>query len=295
MQSELELDVDADIFESMTDNETTQLDNQITSIHPDSNIFYNSINIALGRQGTGKTFYFFREILKLDQLKTHHMLIYVTNNVTNNGTNDQTYQMFKPKLSIPILIVSYDEVLETLRGLKAYKHIYNQIIDDHLIKNIDPVQHEALFDALHISDFGRRRLHTLVLYDDVAFEEQFKKHESPLNKLMFECRHINVSFMLCTQKLQGISTPVKSQATSITIFAGYPPVEIAQIHHSIQTNTDYQEFKQMLCQLEPNSCFHINIKMGVMKVINLQHINTVINRLKQKKTVPKLKNADSMW
>jgi len=88
MQSELELDVDADIIESMTDNETTQLDNQIAPIHPDSNIFYNSINIALGKQGTGKTFYFFREILKLDKLKTHHMLICVT----NNGTNDQTYQ-----------------------------------------------------------------------------------------------------------------------------------------------------------------------------------------------------------
>jgi len=291
MQSELELDVDIEIIESMTDNETTQLDNQITQIHPDSNIFYNSINIALGKQGTGKTFYFFREILKLDKLKTHHMLIYVT----NNGTNDQTYQMFKPKLSIPILIVSYDEVLETLLGLKAYKHLYNQIIDDGLIKNIDPAQREALFDALHVSNFSQRRLHTLVLYDDVAFEEQFKKHESPLNKLMFECRHINVSFMLCTQKLQGISTPVKSQATSITIFAGYPPVEIAQIHRSIQTNTDYQEFKQMLCQLEPNSCLHINIKMGSMKVINLQHINTVINRLKQKKPHPKLKNVDSIW
>ena len=206
-----------------------------------------------------------------------------------------TTKHIKPKLSIPILIVSYDEVLETLCGLKVYKHLYNQIIDDKLTKNIDSTQREAQFDALHVSDFCRRRLHTLVLYDDVAFEEQFKKPESPLNKLMFECRHINVSFMLCTQKLQGISTPVKSQATSITIFAGYPPVEIAQIHHSIQTNTDYQEFKQMLCQLEPNSCFHINIKMGVMKVINLQKKNTVINRLKQKKTVPKLKNADSMW
>jgi len=218
------------------------------------------------------------------------MLIYVT----NNGTNDQTYQMFKPKLSIPILIVSYDEVLETLRGLKAYKQLYNQITDDGLTKNIDPAQREALFDALHVNNFSRRRLHTLVLYDD-AFEEQFKKHESQLNKLMFEGRLINVSFMLCTQKLQGISTPVKSQATSITIFAGYPPVEIAQIHRSIQTNTDYQEFKQMICQLEPNSCLHINIKMGSLKVINLQHINTVINRLKQKKTFPKLKNVDLMW
>jgi len=43
MQSELELDVDADIIESMTDNETTQLDNQIAPMHPDSNIFFNSI------------------------------------------------------------------------------------------------------------------------------------------------------------------------------------------------------------------------------------------------------------
>jgi len=291
MHSELELDVDADIIESMTDNETTQLDNQITQIHPDSNIFYNSINIALGEQGTGKTFYFFREILKLDKLKTHHMLIYVT----NNGTNDQTYQMFKPKLSIPILIVSYDEVFETLLGLKAYKYLYNQIVDDGLTKNIDSAQCEALFDALHVSDFIQHRLHTLKLYDDVAFEEQFKKPESPLNKLMFECRHINVSFMLCSQKLQGISTPVKSQTTSITIFAGYPATEIAQIHRSIQTKIDYQEFKQMLCHLEPNSCLHINIKMGVMNVINLQHINQVINRLKQKKTAPKLKNVDSMW
>jgi len=159
MQRELEINVDADIIESMTDNETTQLDNQITSIHPDSNIFYNSINIALSKQGTGKTFFYFHEILKLDKLKTHHMLIYVT----NNDTNDQTYQMFKPKLSIPILIVPYDEILETLRGLKSYKHLYNQIVDDGLTKNIDPDQRETLFEALHVSDFSRRRLHTLVL------------------------------------------------------------------------------------------------------------------------------------
>jgi len=48
MQSELELNVDADIIESMTDNETTRLDNQIISIHPDSNlIVYYSLASAL--------------------------------------------------------------------------------------------------------------------------------------------------------------------------------------------------------------------------------------------------------
>jgi len=272
----LELDVDADIIESMNENGNTQLDNQIAPIHPDSNIYYNSINIALGKQGTGKTFYFFREILKLDKLKTHHMLIYVT----NNDENDQTYQMFKPKLKIPTLIVSYDDILETLQGLKAFKHLYNQIIDDSLTRNVSQEQRDQLFSALHVNNFKQRRLHTLVLYDDAAFEKQFVKNESPLNKLMFECRHINVSFMLCTQKLQGISTPVKSQATSIVIFPGYPPTEIAQIHRSIQTGTDYQEFKATITRLESGTCLHINIKTGNMKVIDLSRIKKVLNQIK---------------
>ena len=69
--------------------------------------------------------------------------------------------------------MSNDEVLETLLGLKAYKQLYNQIIDNGLTKNLDPDQRETLFDALHVSDFSRRRLHILVLYDDVAFEERF--------------------------------------------------------------------------------------------------------------------------
>ena len=50
----------------------------INEIHPDILIKYNSVNVIVGKQSFGKTVIALEEIIKISQLNTHHLLIYIT-------------------------------------------------------------------------------------------------------------------------------------------------------------------------------------------------------------------------
>jgi hypothetical protein len=69
---------------------------QIKPIHPDLNIYSNSINICCGPCGAGKSIAFLREVIKLI-LYTNviHLMLYVT----KSGSSDGTFKTLEPLLT----------------------------------------------------------------------------------------------------------------------------------------------------------------------------------------------------
>ena len=62
----------------------------INEIHPDINIPYNSLNIAVGRQRSGKTQTIIREIIKISNISSRtHLLIYINKTGTSS---DPTFE-----------------------------------------------------------------------------------------------------------------------------------------------------------------------------------------------------------
>jgi len=54
-------EIDKEIIDALDEKEEMGENTQITPIHKDNAIFYNSVNIAVGKQGSGKTLLFMRE------------------------------------------------------------------------------------------------------------------------------------------------------------------------------------------------------------------------------------------
>ena len=68
-------------------------------IHPEIDFAYSSINLMIGRRGSGKTYNVFKQLVALSKIPNDfHLFVYITNN-----PNDKTYIKFKDLLEIPTI------------------------------------------------------------------------------------------------------------------------------------------------------------------------------------------------
>ena len=98
--------------------------------------------------------------------------------------NDETLNSFEPLVNIPIFKISYDDAEEVVVGIIDYKDFYYRLLEKNDYRLIKPKQREELNVALNISDDSVKQLHTLILFDDAAFNTLFKKNDSYFNKLI---------------------------------------------------------------------------------------------------------------
>jgi hypothetical protein len=148
----------------------------ITPISPFTPIKYNSINVAVGRRGSGKTHSMLREIIRIsNSCDRTHMLIYV---VKNKDVVDPTFEKFKHLIKIPIEYVTAENLDETLKTVITYKEMYEQTIEKHVIEKMMaiPEYMEAFQTILHVNDFHVAGLHTLIFIDDASHAKALTPH-----------------------------------------------------------------------------------------------------------------------
>ena len=131
----------------------------ISKISDNINFKYNSFNIFLGKQGTGKTTSILKELMKLSTIKNdYHLIIYVSNN-----SSDDTFNKLKNYINIPIVKTDYQHLNQQFEQLIKLKDTYNKMIDGEIPKS------DEILANLYINDFSKDRLHTFILMDDAAF------------------------------------------------------------------------------------------------------------------------------
>ena len=79
----------------------------INYIDDDINFKYNSFNICIGKQSTGKTTSVLKELIKLSlkDIKNFHLIIYVSNN-----SSDDTFNNLYKYINIPIVKTDYEHI-----------------------------------------------------------------------------------------------------------------------------------------------------------------------------------------
>jgi len=290
--------VDDMIARKLSRSKANEYDNQIVPIVNEVAFYYNSINVLIGKQGTGKTFFAFRELLKINMLNqlhqdgdiqlrglregqlSHHQIIYVT----DNGTSDTTYQSIGTMIDlIPMSICPYKDTVSQLEGLMRYKQMYLEIRDKVMKgQSIEYTQEqiEELLDLLGVKDFSKPRLHTLVLFDDAANNPIFEKKGDPMTIMLTRCRHLNISVIINIQKLTAISTTIRSQTASFFIFPGFPMQEISQMG-KICNNMTLDELKYEIRKLKDKQILWINNIDGESQIINLSKIKSKVEKYKE--------------
>ena len=135
-----------------------------TEIHPEVFFRRNSVNLLVGKKGSGKTYNVFREILKLREVPNHlyTKLIYVSDKPW-----DRTYDLVKAHIPLTVEKVPYSKAVETIKEVAEAKNAAHEIVENGIEKDQledDALQHieSALGSSL---DDKNEIYHTIVLLD----------------------------------------------------------------------------------------------------------------------------------
>ena len=226
----------------------------ISKISDNINFKYNSFNIFLGKQGTGKTTSILKELMKLSTIKNdYHLIIHVSNN-----SSDDTFKKLKNYINIPIVKTDYQHLNQQFEQLIKLKDTYNKMIDGEIPKS------DEILANLYINDFSKDRLHTFILMDDAAFV--LKNENNPWFKWLCQLRHLNTTVALCLQIWKSINPSLKSQITSINIFKGYSRQQLNFIYQQIAVDVDFNEFMRMYNKLNTRQKLIIDCVEGQIKI-----------------------------
>jgi hypothetical protein len=193
--------------------------NQLHSIiHPDLHFRRNSVNLYIGRRGSGKTFNVMREIIKLSLLPNamgYNSFIYCT-----NKTNDSTVQELLSLIKLKTRVVTYDNMKLFMKDFSDAKSAMDQIIRDGLQDDITDACKKDILTAVYIDEFPDEVPGTVVLYDDAINIFKGPKYKELVN-LLFDSRHPHITYFLCMQDGFGIPAQIKRDVDTCIVFGGF--------------------------------------------------------------------------
>ena len=227
----------------------------ISYIDKDINFKYNSFNICIGKQGTGKTTSILKELIKLSMknIDSYHLIIYVSNN-----SSDDTFNNLYKYINIPIVKTDYEHLDKQYEQLIKLKDIYNKMIDGEIEKD------KNILEALCIDNFNLKRLHTLILMDDAAFV--LKNENSKWFKWLCQLRHLNTTIFMCIQIWKSINPSLITQITSIQLFPGYSRQQVNYIYNQICVDMKFDDLYDLYVKIPQKHKIIIDLVELTLKV-----------------------------
>ena len=227
----------------------------ISYIDKDINFKYNSFNICIGKQGTGKTTSILKELIKLSMknIDSYHLIIYVSNN-----SSDDTFNNLYKYINIPIVKTDYEHLDKQYEQLIKLKDIYNKMIDGEIEND------KNILEALYINNFNLKRLHTLILMDDAAFV--LKNEKSKWFKWLCQLRHLNTTIFMCIQIWKSINPSLITQITSIQLFPGYSRQQVNYIYNQICVDMKFDDFYDLYIKIHQKHKIIIDLVETTLKV-----------------------------
>ena len=246
------------VKQALIDNENAIKKERLEPIHPQTIVYKNSVNILVGKQGSGKTFTCVYEIAKITQLhpETHLLVVFCK----DENKEDPTVRALANMINVPIEYVVEDEAEEYVRNLLECKRQYNLALETGETDN-GPIEGSALgsqipvdlgqtnefglplemAETLKINDFSRPYLHTIFLFNDIAKSKLFNRATNYFNQLLPICRHIQVSFFLNVQFWKSLPPEIKANATLVFIFGGFDSRQLYYIFSQVPTAMSVRE------------------------------------------------------
>jgi hypothetical protein len=195
-------------------------------IDDELNFRRNSINLYIGRRGSGKTFNVIRELTKLSHLPNYggyNSFVYCTDK-TNDSTVNELLQLVK----LNTRIVSYDDMRTFLPDLIDAKSAYQEVLDKELVNDIDDDCRNDLLTAVDVAEFGDSTPGTIILYDDAINIFKYPKNRKLLD-LLHQNRQPRITYFLCLQDAFGIPPQIKRNLDSCILFGGFNDMQMVGV------------------------------------------------------------------
>lgn len=211
----------------------------IAKIHPEISFKYNSYNIYCGKPGSAKTTFVMKQFMKLSLIEhDYHLIIYVA------GTDsDDTVNSLSQFINIPIMKTTYDKIEDQFTKLIELKEKYNSMVDGKINKD------KSILKPLRVDDFSKKRLHTIVFFDDATSLLKDKKKKDLMQKFT-KCRHFNLTVIICIHSWVGISKMDRDYITSVAIYKGFSKDRMRLIHDQLTIDMDFDCFYAKYLELK---------------------------------------------
>ena len=196
-------------------------------VHPEINFDYNSLLLVIGQTGSGKTFNVQNELVALSYIKHDFVqIVYVTNN-----PNDLTVLKMKELITVPIDFVSYDESEEYISELREYIQAYDEIKENHLENVITEECKYDILEHLHLNDFKKKNIYTIIIYDDA---------------------------MNVLQSMKGLLSEVKAQLGGLWLFGGFNRQQFCYMMNQICLPISKESFWEIYRKTPKHNYFYIH-------------------------------------
>ena len=225
-------DLDLDMLDKMINfclkkNKPKLQDELIKKIHDHIYVQYNTLNIAVGRQRSGKTHSIIKEIIKISQVSDRtHLLIYINK---EGAPSDPTFESLKSLISIPIEYIAEKNAEKFVQDILKWKMLYNYIKENHIEDQIQDKQMNSLFKKLNIDNLNYTTLHTLIFFEDAANCKLFNRNTNYFNQLFTRLAHIQCSVFIAVQFWKSLPTEIKSNAGTVFIFPNFSKEQLRYI------------------------------------------------------------------
>ncbi len=208
------------------------LKNKIEPIHPQIDFYYNSFNICLGKQGSGKTTFMMYELLKLSQINTlYNCILYIS-----PTDNDLTYNSLKTLLGDKLAI---------------YKTNFAESIE--LLSN-------------YFTKFKDDTNHIFIIIEDGSF--LLSKENTTWFTWLCSLRHLRATVWMNIHLWKGICPTLKSQITSVFVMKGYSREQMQYVYRQTCNDKDFNSFYIIYTTLAEHQVFSINNITNKIKIIN---------------------------
>ena len=239
-------------------------DELISKIHNQVYVQYNTLNIAVGRQRSGKTHTIIKEIIKISAVsKRTHLLIYINK---NGAPSDPTFESLKGLISMPIEYVSEDNAEKFVQDILKWKMLYNYIKEKHYEDRIQEDQVEKMFDFLKIDNFANVTLHTLIFFEDAANNKLFKKNTNFFNQLFTRLAHVQCSVFIAVQFWKSLPTEIKSNTSTIFIFSRFSKEQLRYTLRQIPLPYSFDEIWDVYSKLRDKEKLIVDVNNQDVKI-----------------------------
>ena len=223
-----------------------------TEIHPEVFFKRNSVNLLVGKKGSGKTYNVFRELIKLREVPDHKYtkLIYVSDKPW-----DRTYDLVKDVLPFTVQKVPYHEAVEAIKNVAEAKNAAHKMVEKDIhTEDLEEEAVEKISDSLGTQlDDTNEIYHTAVLLDDC--QDRFLRRtpqNAELWRLLFENRQPKITYFLTMQDPKGIDTALKENLDSAWLFGGFSAQKFKYLLRSIQNDYDALQLWEIYNSLTKN-------------------------------------------
>jgi hypothetical protein len=221
-------------------------------IAPELNFRRNSINLYIGRRGSGKTFNVLRELIKLSNIPGYggfNSFIYCT-----DKSNDNTVKELLGMVKLKVRVVSYANMTKFLLDFIDAKNAYQEVLDKGLKNDVTDKCRKDLLTALDLKDFTQQTPGTVILYDDAINIFKQPKYKQLLD-LLHQNRQPRITYFLCMQDGFALPPQVKRNLDTCILFGGYNDTQmldilLRQLNSSSESSAEILELYRCLSYRE---------------------------------------------